>query len=71
MHEGCPSYFSSQLGSEKTVLIAMIRTRRTALAPHETETEVPRIYEPIALSLLSMKLSFDHVEDVQIAVSDM
>ena len=35
------------------------------------ETEVPRIYEPIALSLLSMKLSFDHVEDVQIAVSDM
>ena len=31
--EGCPSYFSSQLGSEKTVLTAMIRTRRTALAP--------------------------------------
>ena len=35
------------------------------------ETEVPRIYEPIALPLLSMKLSFNHVEDVQIAVSDM
>ena len=36
------------------------------------EREVPRIYEPIALSLpLSMKLSFDHVEDVQISVSDM
>ena len=33
--EGCPSYFLSQLGSEKTVLTAMIRTRRTALAPHE------------------------------------